>query len=98
VLDRTCPSDEVVNATKMDCDVELPIRVEVNVLWLVSLSLGMEDVDDGTEVAEDGVVLVKVELTLAGVVGVVEISVVGGLVVVVALTVVVVDSVSVVGA
>jgi hypothetical protein len=95
VLDRTCPSDEVVTATKVICDVELPIRVEVNVVLLVLLSL-LEDVDDRTEVPEDGV-LVKVELGLARVVGVGEVSVVGGSAVVVALTVVV-DSVSVVGA
>jgi hypothetical protein len=97
VLDRTCPSDEVVTATKVICDVELPIRVEVNVVLLVLLSLGLEDVGDGTEGAEDGVVLVKVELGLARVVGVAE-AVVGWLVVVVGLTVVVVAPVSVVGA
>ena len=88
MVDRTWPSD-VVDETKVTCDVELPIRVEVNVVLLVSL-LGVEEMDDDTEVPEDALVLVKVEL--APVVGVVEVSVVGGLVAV-ALPVVVVVSV-----
>lgn len=94
MLDRTCPSDEVVSETNVICDVELPIRVEVNVVLLVSLSLGVEDADDDMEVGEDGVVLVKVGLALVGVVGVVDVRVVGGglVVVVGGLAVVVVDS------
>jgi len=93
----TCPSDEVVSATKVNCEVELPYWVEVNVVLLVLLPLMVEDVEEGREVAEERVpVLVKVELSLVSVVGMVGVSV-GGSVVVVALpVVVVVDSVSVV--
>ena len=84
-----------MKATKVNCDVELPIRVEVNVVLLVSLTLGLEEVNEDPEVGEDSMVLVRVELTLVGVFGVVKVSVGGGLVAVVALPVVVVSSVSV---
>jgi len=77
-------------------DVELPIRVEVNVVLLVSLWLGVVDSDEDEEAAaEDVVVLINVEL-LGGVVsGVVEVSVVCRVVVVPFALLIVVVSVSV---
>ena len=74
-------------------DAELPIRIEVNVVLLVSLTLGLEEVNEDPEASEDAMVLVSVELTLVSGFGVVAVSVVWGLVVVVALPVVVVGSV-----